>query len=201
MTRPTISLLIVALTGVAALVGGSEPAWAHEGEGTVTIESVEASDQGANVRIRLTWVNDGHPAADATVTATPVSPSGTPQTPVPLVPIDDDGRYQADVSLEEPGTWTIRVTSVSPIATAETTFDNAPASSTPSTSETTSNDAGTATSGPTDTAGVTSPTDAVEPDDEDAGGTGSLVFVVVLGVVASGAVVLIWRTSRKLGRA
>ena len=69
--------------------------------------------------MRVTWANDGHPAADATVTATAVAPDGTQLTPVAAGPADDDGRYAGAVEYPAPGTWTVRITSIDPTGTIE----------------------------------------------------------------------------------
>lgn len=110
--------LVVATTGLVAL--GAAPVEGHEGRGVLVVENAEP-DGGLSVRytVRLTWENDAHPARDATVTAAAVADDGTPQTPVQLEPVDEDGRYTAVVAFPAVGVWTVRFTSVTPTAVTE----------------------------------------------------------------------------------
>ena len=85
----------------------------------MTVEAVHPAGQSIHYIVRVTWENDGHPAADATVTATAVAPDGTQLTPVPLAPADDDGRYAGPVEYPAPGAWTVRITSIEPTGTIE----------------------------------------------------------------------------------
>lgn len=108
------------LVGVVLLVAGAAtPAGAHEGDAVVTIEQVHPAGTSVHYIVRVTWENDGHPAADATVTATGVVASGEQLTPVTLDPVDDDGRYAGAVEYPGPGTYTVRITSIDPTGTAE----------------------------------------------------------------------------------
>lgn len=108
--------LLIALT----VIGFASPAAAHEGEGILTVESqVPAGDLAVGYVVRVTWADDGHPALGSTVTATPIAPDGTPQTPVTLEPADEDGRYAATVTYPTPGDWTVRFTSVTPTGSIE----------------------------------------------------------------------------------
>ncbi|HET6952896.1 MAG TPA: FixH family protein [Acidimicrobiales bacterium] len=112
------------LAAVALLtVGAAAPATAHEGDGVVTIEEVHPAGASVHYIVRVTWENDGHPAADATVTATVVMPDGETLTPVVLAPADDDGRYAGAVEYPGAGSYTIRITSIDPTGTAEQTED------------------------------------------------------------------------------
>ena len=172
---------------VLVLVGSIAPAAAHEGGGTMTVESAEPTDSGS-VRyvVRLIWNNDGHPAAaaDTTMTAVPVGADGTAQTPVTLEPVDDDGRFAATVEFSSPGAWTVRFTAITPEATLEVAQQIDPPPTTTSTAapSTTSSEAGVPTTA----------TDAPDDDDEDgeASKAGTIVFVAVMVVLAAGAVAL-----------
>lgn len=116
LLRRSLTVLLVAL---AVVLFGSGAAQAHEGEGAITVESAQDAPDGTTFTVRVTWLNDGHPAADATVTATATDGSGVPQTPVTMAATDADGRYQAFVPFPAAGTWTIRFSVVTPTATVE----------------------------------------------------------------------------------
>lgn len=179
----------VAIAVAVALLGPASPAAAHEGGGTVTVESAEPIGTGS-VRyvVRLIWNNDGHPAAaaDTTMTAVPVGADGTAQTPVTLDPVDDDGRFAATVEFSSPGAWTVRFTAITPEATLEVPQQIDPPPTTTSTAapSTTSSEAGVPTTA----------TDAPEDEDEDEDGeaskAGTIVFVAVMLVLAAGAIAL-----------
>ena len=177
----------VAIAVAVALLGPASPAAAHEGGGTLTVESAESTDSGS-VRyvVRLIWNNDGHPAAaaDTTMTAVPVGADGTAQTPVTLDPVDDDGRFAATVEFSSPGAWTVRFTAITPEATLEVPQQIDPPPTTTSTAapSTTSSEAGVPTTA----------TDAPEDEDEDgeASKAGTIVFVAVMLVLAAGAIAL-----------
>jgi hypothetical protein len=120
----TIRLRLAAaalLAGLGLLVAGAAatPAGAHEGKAVITIEQVHPAGTSVHYIVRVTWENDGHPAVDATVTATGVVASGEQLTPVTLDQVDDDGRYAGAVEYPGPGTYTVRITSIDPTGTAE----------------------------------------------------------------------------------
>src|SRR3546814_14768451 len=69
----------------------------------LTVESQTPTDDVVvEYVVRLTWADDGHPALQSTVTATPIASDGAPQTPVSLDPIDEDGRYAGTVTYPAP---------------------------------------------------------------------------------------------------
>lgn len=104
----------------AGLLPGAAPAGAHEGAGTLTVEQVHPAGLSVHYIVLLTWENDGHPADDATVTATPVGPDGAALTPVTLAPSGaGDGRYSGAVEFPSAGSWTVRFTSIDPTGSAE----------------------------------------------------------------------------------
>src|SRR3546814_3073384 len=110
----------LSLLSVAFLIGAASPAAAHDGEGILTVESqIPTGDVVVEYVVRVTWADDGHPALQSTVTATPIASDGAPQTPVSLDPIDEDGRYAGTVTYPAPGDWTVRFTSVTPTGSVE----------------------------------------------------------------------------------
>lgn len=118
----TIRLRLAAalLAGFALLLAGAAaPAGAHEGDAVIEIEQTHPSGTSVHYIVRVTWENDGHPAADATVTATGVVASGEQLTPVTLDPVDDDGRYAGVVEYPGRGSYTVRITSIDPTGTVE----------------------------------------------------------------------------------
>jgi hypothetical protein len=115
-----IAVTVAALAAAAGLLLGS-PAGAQEGEGMITLEAAHPAGTSVHFIVRVTWENDGQPAADAVVTATAVGSDGTQLTPVTLTPIDDDGCYANPVDFGSPGSWTVRFTSIDPTGTAEVT--------------------------------------------------------------------------------
>ena len=103
-----------------ALIVSAQPVTAHEGGGVLVVEGTEdAGDLAIRYVLRLTWENDDHPARDATLTAALTADDGTAHTPVPLTPVDEDGRYGAVVVFPNAGIWSVRFTSVSPTASIE----------------------------------------------------------------------------------
>ena len=100
--RCAAAALIVFCAALAAL--GTPSADAHEGEGIFELQAQGSADSlTVPYVVRLTWANDGHPAFDATVTATPIDPGGTPQTPVPMQFEGDDGRYSGTITYPSAG--------------------------------------------------------------------------------------------------
>lgn len=190
MNRILLALAVAAL----ALVGSAGAAAAHEGSGVLTVETADASGTGMRYVVRLVWENDGHPAADATLTATPIAPQGAAGTPVTLQPVDEDGRYQGTVAFPSAGDWTVRFTSVTPIATIERLEQIEPTTTTTSVTTTTTTPATTTTNSiPRTTSAPTTDVDGVAsgPIDDDGGITGfvvagalvALVFAVVIGFI------------------
>lgn len=182
--RCAAAALIVFCAALAAL--GTPSADAHEGEGIFELQAQGSADSlTVPYVVRLTWANDGHPAFDATVTATPIDPGGTPQTPVPMQFEGDDGRYSGTITYPSPGNWTVRFTSVSPASTMEIVEEvTAPAA----TATTTTSTLSSATTAPVDVED-TQPEQAAPPPvtDDGGGGVDGLLVVAVLAVVAVGA--------------
>jgi YtkA-like len=129
--RPLAGFVALAAVVVALALGfAAAPAGAHEGDAIVTLEAAHPAGLSIHYFVRVTWENDGHPANDATVTATAIGPDGTQLTPVTLTPADDDGRYEGVVDYPAAGTWTLRLTSIDPTGTLEQTQEVAAAPAT-----------------------------------------------------------------------
>lgn len=115
MKRLTI---LLAATVCALLLLGPTPARAHEGPGSIEVLAADPAEPlTLRYRVKVISVNDGHPAPEATVTATVVD-EASPQTPVPMAKVDD-GIYEATVSFPRDGQWTVRFASLRPTATLE----------------------------------------------------------------------------------
>lgn len=186
----------------AALVTlGTPPAHAHEGEGILELESRgTAASASVPYVVRLTWANDGHPAIDATVTATPIDRSGTPQTPVPMQFEGEDGRYSGTVAFPSDGTWTVRFTSVTPAATLEITEEvTAPPTSTPSTTTTAAADEPAEPAVDVEAPSAERASDAEDRD--DGGGVTGLVVGALVAAVVTACVVVAMRARRRGGAA
>ena len=171
-------LALAVLVGVAL---GAPPAAAHEGKGVLTVEEATVSPSGVRYVVRLIWENDGDAAIDSTITATPIDPAGSPQTPVALTPIDADGRYGASVELPSPGDWTVRFTAVTPTATIERVETVAQ----PETTTTTSAPSTTTT----DAASTATSTTVAGDDQGDGDDDGSAAPVLVIGAIVLAAAV------------
>jgi hypothetical protein len=111
--------LATAVAALTLLLAGGPPAGAHEGDAVIELEAAHPAGGSVHFIVRVTWEDDGHPATDATVTATAVSLAGDQLTPVALPAEDDDGRYSGPVEFPSAGVWTVRFTSIDPTGTLE----------------------------------------------------------------------------------
>lgn len=185
----------VALLSLLALVlfAAAVPAGAHEGEGEFVVEARESQGSGFRYVVRLTWTNDGHAALDSTVTATAIAANGTPQTPVTLNPLDQDGRYAALVPSPAGGPYTVRFTAVTPEATAEVTQRPPPTT-------TTSQPDPPTTEPPTASSATVADRDEVAADDEqdeqDDRLSSPLFFVAAIAALALIAVPILRQRQR-----
>jgi hypothetical protein len=121
-SRPVglVAALALALALVVGLLPGlGAPAGAHDGDAVIVVESTHPAGLQVHYIVRVTWADDGHPAEDATVTATAVAADGTQVTPVTLAPADSDGRYSGALEYPSEGAWTLRVTSIEPTGKIE----------------------------------------------------------------------------------
>ena len=191
-----LGLVVVALVGLVAVGLAASPAGAHDGEAVFAVEASEPQDDGSvHYVVRVTWSDDGHPAADATVTAVPVDAAGAAQTAVPMSAVDQDGRYEATVTFPSVGAWTIRFAAINPDGTHEQAQEVAePATTTTAAATTTAADSGeTTTSAATDDTEAASST---ESSDDDNSSAGPMVGVLIaLGVLAFVGY-LVWRSRR-----
>ena len=193
MTRSPLVKAVVALASlpIGHLAGlGLGVASAHEGDGVLVVESQgPANGMSVPYVVRLTWEDDGHAAVDATVTATAIAADGTPQTPVPLEPVDQEGLYVATLTYPAAGSWTVRFTSVTPAATTEVAEEVAEPTTT------------TADSTTSTTTGTTRTTDQVSgegsPDDEGVG-VGGVLAAAFLVVVVVACVIGFTRSTRRI---
>jgi hypothetical protein len=197
---------LTVLTALAAVALGpaAAPAGAHDGDAVIELESHPA---GLSIHyiVRVTWANDGHPAADATVTATAIGADGTQLTPVTLAPADSDGRYAGVLEYPAPGAWTVRITSIEPTGTLQQPQQIAPPPTTAAddgaTDDTTDpgSDAGGGFAPADDGTGESDETSAAASGSDDSGSG-----MPVLLLVAAGAVVVIgaataWNIIRRKG--
>lgn len=177
----------LAIIVMAAIVVATAPdASGHEDTGTIDIVRTESVEPlSIEVEVSIVYNNDLEPAEDATVTAVAEQSGVAPAAPVELAVVGG-GTYSGLITLPSPGAWTVRFTSLSPAATAETSVEVVAPSST------------TTTAAPT----TTSTNEATTSADDDSGeverrsGQSPLVPIVsLLAVLGLGFVV--WRGARR----
>lgn len=171
------AIVIVTVLALAARAS------AHEDTGQMEIVRAESdAPLSIAVEVRIIYPNDGDPAEEATVTAVAEQPGGPAVAPVSLRE-SAPGVYGGQVTVPQPGAWNVRVTSLSPAATAEATVDvAAPATtSTTLTPSTTASPATTATTVP-------------GSEDDDAGVAPALAVAVL---VAAGLGLTFWLGVRR----
>ena len=199
MTRPARRLLVALATALVALTALAGPAGAHEGPGILEMESDTPTGTSHRYVIRLTWENDGHPAArTTTITLTPIAPGGAAQTPVPMTAVDDDGRFEASVDLAQPGAWKVRFTALNPSANVEVDVTVAPPTTTTTAPATTTTEAPAETTGPDESvdAQETSATDDPGSDNTSGGGPLIIGVLAVVAVAAGGTLAIFYRSKR-----
>jgi len=171
--------VLVLLFSVGVLAAMAAPALGHDDQGVLAGEYVAdpADAPEGTYRVRLTYLNDGHPGEGATVTLTAADGAGGAIAATPMSPVDV-GEYEAAVSFPNPGAWTVTVVADAPAAT----FEQALTISEPASSTTTST-----------TKVETEP--IAGPDGDDGGGssTGLLVGIVAAVLAVAAAAVVIWR--------
>jgi len=191
--------IVLVVVGVAGVVGGAARAGAHEGEGELAVSLVDPPDPRApgsvRYRVLLTYVNDGHPAPDATVTVV-AEGAAAAVGPLPMAEATE-GTYEATVAFPSPGTWTVRFTAVTPAAVLELTQELPAAATTTVASTVPSTTTVPSATAPSTTAAGTAPTATTGgPGDGEGGGGdgGGGVWPVVLVALGAGAVVAVGAT-------
>ena len=121
--RRPLAAVGLALAAVAFLVlVPTLPASAHGGPGKIEVLSTTPRPDGASVdvKVRLTFAEDGDAVDAATVTVTGelVGAGGTSPafTPVTLAAGEEAGTFAGTVALPSAGNWSLRITSVEPPA-------------------------------------------------------------------------------------
>jgi hypothetical protein len=110
-----------ATVATAALIGAWAPtAGAHDGGAVIEVDTAHDIPGGVHFTLEVTWEDDGHPAAGATVTATAEGPDGGSAGPVPFEE-DAEGVYEGTVEMEEPGDWTVTFAALGPDGTLDHT--------------------------------------------------------------------------------
>ncbi|MCX7619568.1 MAG: FixH family protein [Acidimicrobiales bacterium] len=196
------ALLAFLLSAVSALWLLHEPVSAHEGPGTITV--VDAQPVGANANrytVELLWA-DGHPADDATITAVAEGP-GQKVGPVTMTASAPNGRYEAVITFPAPGEWTVRFTSVTPLASLAYPQTVATSETRPAPSEQVSSTAGTTAPVPPEVALSTQPstpavgtrvsTGSTSPSSPSSNPLGWIVLIAVTLTVAITAAVVVAR--------
>lgn len=148
LRRPLLRLPLAAVA--AALVTTFVPsglAGAHGDDGVIEVTAATPTAPSTiTYDIFLTYLNDGDPAEEATVTMAADGPDGATVGPIPLTPTGQPGHYGAAVTFPAPGIWQVRLSSLSPLALLERSETIEP--DTPSTMAVTSTTASVATSNP-----------------------------------------------------
>ena len=139
-------VMSVALSPAAAL--------AHEDTGRFEDVRIEVIDPlTLSIKARLIYPNDGEPADGATVTAVAEQLGAPASAPSPLQELAP-GEYSAELTVPTGGSWTIRLTALTPSATTETIVEvPEPATTTTATRSTTTETSPTATSSLADDSG------------------------------------------------
>lgn len=110
-----------ALLGLTTVVATGDSADAHSGEAVFEVlESSADADLVVHVRTRVRYSGDDEPAERAFLQATARSSDDRALPPVDLER-GTDGVYSGDVAVDEPGRWTIEITSAFP--PGQTSFD------------------------------------------------------------------------------
>lgn len=117
--RHRTAVVLATAVAVLTLFAAGTPAGAHEGDAIIQFQAAHPAGSSVHFIVMVTWENDGHPAVDATVTATALSMAGEQLTPVALAPEGAEGVYGGAVEFPSSGLWTVRFTSIDPDGTLE----------------------------------------------------------------------------------
>ena len=105
---------LVVATAVASLAL-AVPALAHVGSAEFEVlEAAEVAPGTVSLRLGITFEGDGEAAEGAIVEVVPAGPDGATTPSVRLAREADAGIYAGTFELDEPGTWTLTVTSSFP---------------------------------------------------------------------------------------
>ena len=173
--------LVVVLV-VALAIALAAPAAAHDDVGVITFTRAQSNDLSIAVEVTIAYSVDREPAEDATVTAVAEqagAPTGTPIVLAEAAP----GTYAGVLAVDRGGTWTVRVTSLSPSASADTTVEVIAPTTTTTTTPTTT------------TTTEASPTTSVATDEADSPGP-RLWMIAVMVALAAGLGFVLWRGAR-----
>jgi hypothetical protein len=189
--RPILLIRGVLLVAVALGTFLSSPASAHGGDPVITVDQVHPGQGSTHYFVRMTW-EDGDPITDGSLTATPIAPDGT-EGELVVLESSGDGIYQGAVTMDSPGTWTVRFTTVDPPGSIETT-QVVEGPTTTTAAPTTTTTAAPATTAPTTTAAPVEDAATTNDDDSDDDSSSALPLIlgglVLLAIVAGGAYLL-----------
>lgn len=185
--------LLAGLAIVMTLTVGADLAGAHGDTGEVTVTRAEQSGPDRiDLEVGIVYGDDGHIAADATVTATLLGPSGDSIGPVTLQRVDPNSSlFAGEVEVSGPGSWTVQIDSANPEgatsaevdvlqdAAGDTTTTEAPAS----TEAPANTEAPATTEAPVDGA-ADEPLDAVADDGSTGGDDRWLLIGAAVAAVA-----------------
>ena len=196
--RHRIALVLATAVAAFTLLASGGPAGAHEGDAIIQLQAAHPAASSVHFIVMVTWENDGHPAVDATVTATALSIAGDQLTPVALAPEGGEGVYGGAVEFPSSGLWTVRFTSIDPDGTLEqvqevnvaptTVPTTAPADGDSDVTVGTEADPGFAPEDDGTGASATEDDQAAAPDDGDDDGLPVWLIALAAVVVVGGAI-------------
>ena len=118
--RPLLLALALGCGAAVGAVAGAAPAAAHGGG--AAFEVVDAGEEApgtVTLRLAVLFEADGHEATGAFVDVFPTGPTGGEAPTVRLARETGAGTYAATFELDEPGSWTLAVTSSFPPGSTE----------------------------------------------------------------------------------
>ncbi len=120
MTNRLRRVFVLVAVACAMATTVASPAAGHSDDGTITAAGGDRVT-GPSVRVEaaITFNSDGHAAPSATATVVAERSGAATVGPVPLKRDAATGAYTTTIELPQPGTWTLRYTSLSPIAVLE----------------------------------------------------------------------------------
>lgn len=190
---------VVGATALAWLVVAAAPIAAHGAEGQIEVGEPEVVDSlTVEFPIRITYVNDGHPAEEVEgLVVSGTGPNGAEFGPVDaFTPGEAPGVYLARVELPAEGTWELLVEVAEPMASITLTADaTGPAVVSPEDAPDAEPPIGAAPSGDPDDPSVVDddPAQAADvvgedADDDSAGNVVPVLVAVAVVAIAAGLV-------------